>query len=282
MDQSRFVRICFFVVVMCAIVAVMPLTVRAAALRVDQLEFDVTADPGETVALSLQVQNVDDEPGTVEVYTSDWRRLPEGEHLYMESGGLPQSASPWIQVAPAEFMLDPEERTTLRFTVTVPQNIDMAGTHWGMIFIESRGRPATAGSSVSVVQRIGVKVYVTPRSGTTSRDGLVERVDARWEPESGNVAVAALFKNTGNVPVEPTGFVRLIDGAGQVVAEGEFSPFPVLPGDANLFRLTLPVESLPSGRYAVIAALDYGDAQLVGGQVQLQVPSASETSEVGR
>ena len=256
-----------------AVVATTALT-HAAALRVDQLEFDITADPGETVALSLQVQNIDDEPTSVEVYTGDWRRLPAGDHLYLEPGTLPQSASPWIRVAPSEFMLDPEERTTLRFTVTVPEDAPMEGTHWGMIFIESSGRPATAGSNVLIVQRVGVKVYVAPRRAL-QRDGVVERVEVQRTPEGDEVAVSALFKNTGRVPLNPEGTVRIIDGSGKVVAEGKLPPFPVLPGDSNLFRINLPVGTLAAGRYAVIAALDYGDAQLVGGQANLTVPPGS-------
>src|SRR5690606_38329206 len=115
--------------------------VEAAALRVDQLEFNVTADPGETVALSLQVQNIGEEAGTVRVYTADWRRLPEGDHLYLEPGTLAQSAAQWIHVAPSEFQLDPEARNTVRFTVTVPGGTSFTGTHWGMLFVESSGRP---------------------------------------------------------------------------------------------------------------------------------------------
>src|SRR5690606_26066476 len=96
---------------------------------------------------------------TVRVYTGDWRRLPEGDHVYLEPATLERSASRWIQVAPSEFLLESEGRNTVRFTVSIPEEVDLQGTHWSMLFFESSGRPAQgAGSNVRVVQRIGVKV----------------------------------------------------------------------------------------------------------------------------
>lgn len=270
--SRQLTRVCLFVALVTLVVGAMAAPAHGAALRVDQLEFDVSADPGETVALSLQVQNIDEVPTSATVYTGDWHRLPEGEHLYLNPGTLDNSASEWIRIAPSEFQLDPNERTTLRFTITVPESEPLEETRWSMLFIESSGQPAPGGSNVRVVQRVGVKIYVTPR-GELKSDGVVERVEAKLTPEGDGVAVSALFKNTGEAPLEPGGVVRIVDATGQVVAQREFSPFPVLPGDSNFFRVTLPAAELKGGRYAVIAALDYGAAQMVGGQAHIEIPS---------
>lgn len=256
------------------------LTLSASAigmsLRVDQLVFDVTADPGESVPLSLQVENLAEDPAVVTVYNGDWHRSPTGEHIYLESGTLKRSASPWISIAPTQFQVQPGQQSTVRFTVTLPNEGDLEGTYWSMLFIEPAARPQPgSGTTIKVVQRIGIKIHVTVR-GTGTRSGLVEKIEATYSPERQAVEVATHFTNNGMIPLNPNGWVQLVDGTGKAVSRVPIEAFPVLPGDSNIFRILVPTSELPKGRYAVVSALDYGASQMVGGQAQVEIQDGQE------
>jgi len=250
-------------------VAILALGCVGQALQINQIEFDLKVDPGKTYTLSFQVRNDAQVSQTITVYLGDWDRSPTGEHRYYPPGTLERSLCEWLTVVPTRIVLAPGETGQITATLTVPspEERELAGTYWGMIFVQGEPRPMEVeGTVVMAVERFGVKVYATV-AGTARTAGVVRKVEA--QATSDGVLVKIEYQNTGNVHQEVGGTVRVIDRKGDIVQEKEVEPAPVLPGAERIFEVTLP--ALPPGIYQVQAMLDYGGEVMVAGVTGLRV-----------
>src|SRR5581483_9355304 len=128
---------------------------------------------------------------------------------------------------------------------------------WSIVFVETAATPQATGRQVTYITRLGVKVYVIPPG--LPRDGEITAVQVRpavrRPPAAGSGReLVVLFRNTGGVPLWPHGRAE----------------FPLLPGAVR--RVTVAVPALPRGRYVALALVDYGGADIAGGQAELEVP----------
>jgi len=250
-------------------VAILALGCVGQALSVKPLDFELLVDQGKVYTLSFQVRNDAQAPQTITVYLGDWDRSPTGEHRYYPPGTLERSLCGWLAVVPTRIVLAPGETGQITATLTVPspEERELAGTYWGMIFVQGEPRPMEVeGTVVMAVERFGVKVYATV-AGTARTAGVVRKVEA--QATSDGVLVKIEYQNTGNVHQEVGGTVRVIDRKGDIVQEKEVEPAPVLPGAERIFEVTLP--ALPPGIYQVQAMLDYGGEVMVAGVTGLRV-----------
>lgn len=251
------------------VVAILVLGCVGQALQISRIEFDLVVDPGKPYTFSFQVRNDAQARQTVTVYLGDWDRSPTGEHRYYSPGTLERSLCEWLAVVPTRIVLDPGETGQITATLAVPSSTerDLAGTYWGMIFVQGEPRPVELeGTVVLAVERFGVKVYATV-AGTEQTAGVVRKVEAHASSDA--VLVKIEYQNTGNVHQEVSGTVQVIDRNGDTVLQEGVEPAPVLPGAERVFELRL--SALPPGIYQVQALLDYGGDVVVAGVAGLRV-----------
>ncbi len=237
------------------------------ALEVSQLEFDLEVPPGETATYSFVVGNDEDLVDDIRIYLADWDRDLEGNHRFYEPGTLPRSNTGWITVSPTHFTLRPGEQREVRFTITVPPDVE--GTYWGMIIVEGRPRPQEGEEGmVMAVPRFGIKVYETP-PGTARRDGRITYMERLG---LNPLTILVEFENTGNAHLWVGGQVEIRDARGETIRTLPIGRFPVLPGAKRRVRAVDEGEGpLPPGEYLALAVLDFGGPYLVAGQIHFEV-----------
>ena len=254
----------------------------AAQVSVDQAEIVLHPQASSPAVSGFNVSNETDQVVEATVYLNDWDRDENGGNRFVPLGSLPQSCAKYLRVFPLSLRLPAHSSQGVRLGLEGADSVP--ATCWSIVFVEAGGPTAGAGRRISYVLRLGVKVYIEPPG--LANDGAVEdmaidtvhtppdtaaaRRGVKIAPVPDSVVVSLLFRNTGGLPSWVRGDVEYRKLDNSVAAKDSVPLFPVLPGAAR--RVHLPVPRLPSGRYVVLALLDFGGSEVAAGQVPLDIP----------
>lgn len=250
-----------------------------AQISVDQVEvFLAPGLPNRQTAV-VNVANVGDKPIQATLYINDWDRDLTGDTRFFPVGQVTQSCRDRVQIFPTALRLEPRSEQAVRITYSGPDSLRQAC--WNVVFVEMADLQPVQGRVVQYVLRAGVKIYVEP-AGLT-RDGAVEdmriaphtltrdeltKVPAGVAVDSARSDVSLLFRNHGGIQIRPVGRVEIRRQDNSLASTVNVDEFPVLPGAER--RLLVPLPTLPAGKYIAIALLDFGGAEIAGGQVEFE------------
>jgi len=256
-------------VLLCAF-ALAPAT-ALAQLQVDQLEVFVSSRTREA---SFRVINPSQENLTARLGLNDWSRERAGSNQFTDPGTVPGACSDRITLFPAVMSLTPGESQVVRVSYTGDALDSMC---WSAVIVEVAPRPVaqSQGAGIAVEVRSAVKIYVAPTA--TRLDVRIDELDvATHRPRPGEPPadttgndVLAVFRNYGNVQVRAKVRVEYRTQADSVVARAADEDVPMLPNAAREWRHRIP--HLRPGRYAVLIVVDFGGADLVAGQIDLEI-----------
>ncbi len=249
--------------------------VAAAQVAVDQLELHVPLRAGTTTATTqFSAANPGIAPAHATISMQDWDRSEAGENRYYPTGTLPTSCGSHVSVYPSVLQLEPRSAQTIRVTVDSASAIGHGC--YTILFVETPPPPrSTPQSGVQYSVRYGVKVYVepetTPSAEVTDVD-VVDRPDSTPGGKRGKTIreLQITYKNTGARQTVAHGAVEIRRPDNSVVSKIDIPEFPALPGATRRLGVALP--HLPSGRYVLLALLDYEGAEIAAGQVELEIP----------
>ena len=202
-----------------------------------------------------------DERDTVEVraYLKDLGYDPDGDLVMLDSSETGRSCREWISLEPQEFVIAPEKRQRLKFTLQTPS--EGQGGYYACVVFDAVMKGSKEGV-ISTPFQIPVLLSVPP-----DLDEEGEILDVKVEASAGRPAtVTALFKNTGSIHLKPRGRVVLkllkkVKSTGDfvVLSQPEYEevggvPFEeveqyVLPGGVRRMLAGYP-EALEAGRYS--------------------------------
>lgn len=235
-------------------------TAEAAVVRIDRAKIRLIVAPGEAKSGEIKVENPSAEALTVKAYLEDWRYLParDGSKEFMPVGTTQLSCARWISFAPAEFTIPPFGQQVIRYTAKVPD--DAKGGHFAVLFFETKleqvQEKETVGLMVQI--RLGALFYVEAED-TVRRVGQLTNFSVSRNPNNKYLLITGDFKNTGNTDITCGGSFHIMDGAGMVLARGEFNNVYTLPGDAAKLTATWK-EPLAKGKYDLVLTFDLGKA----------------------
>lgn len=267
-----------FLAVAIALAAPQPLT---AQISVDRVElFLVPGVPDKATAV-ITVANEGTRPMQASIYTADWDRDSTGGNRFFPLGTVKESCGQMVQAFPAAMRLEAGTQQAVRVTIQGADSI--TASCWGVVFIEAADVQQVQGRSVQAVLRPGVKYYLEPPAANR-RDGEVEamyldrhvltaeeqRAAQGAAPDTARRDFVLHFRNLGGIQVRPTGTIEIRREDNSVVSSMPIPEFPVLPGAVR--ELRIPVPGLGSGRHVAIALIDYGGAEIAGGQVEFVHP----------
>ena len=255
-------------------------TAHAQQLAVDQIEIFLTAgDPTRSSAV-FNVSNEGNTPLQATLYMSDWDRDSTGNNRFFPIGQLPESCRNMLQVFPTQVRLEPRSQQAIRVTLTGSESARAAC--WSVVFVELQDpvRFQQAGRAVQAVIRVGTKIYVEPANLPRSADVSDMRITPHV-PTSDDAPAAARtdttrrdlaiqFRNTGGMQIRPSGHVEIRRPDNTLVSSVKVDEFPILPGAVR--RIQLPLPTLARGKYIALTLLDYGGAEIAGGQVEFEIP----------
>jgi len=241
-----------------------------AQIAVDELELRFALRAGGGTVQTFHVSNESDSAAQVTIGAQDWDRDELGQNRFYALGQLPTTCGRRVVVSPTVFRLAPKAVQTVR--VSIDSATQFTAGCYTILFVETPRAPSPANRTSIVYNiRYGVKVYAEPAS--LAENAEVEDVQIKRDSVAADSTarrLAILFHNTGSRHLLVHGAVEIRRPDNSLVSKVDVPEFPALPGARRQLFAALP--RLATGRYVLLALLDYGGREIVAGQADLQVP----------
>jgi P pilus assembly chaperone PapD len=236
-----------------------------AQLLVDPLEVMITTSGASRATASFSLSNTSDQPVQATITRQDWDRAENGDNRFLPAGSTGASCGALLTASPAAIRVDP--RSTRIVRLAVQGAAALRRECWDIFFVEEVPQRTNArGNSIQYIFRTGVKVYVTP-SGL-KRDAAVEDMAVEnASPTKRQIAIR--FRNSGGTHLISKGRLEFRRLDNTLAAQVPIPEFPTLPGAVRKLSIDLPAGLAP-GEYVVLALIDFGGAEIVAGQIDLQ------------
>ncbi len=243
------------------------MSIEASPLRVE-----IQAQPGSSNTQAVTVTNPGQETVRVRATLSDWYLSRDGAPQFeAPAPDRPFAASDWVRFAPPEFTLEPGMKGIVRFTVTVPADVEPGGYRNGHS-VRAHCRAAAEpikGRQVVLKSRIATLVYVH----VGQPPAAIELTNLEVRGTGEQTQIVAGLKNRSRRSVRTKGNLIVYDGSGTAIAQIPLPDVPVLPESERDLAISPsdPARPLPSGQYRVELKLDVGMPELLVGETTLKV-----------
>lgn len=242
------------------------LPAKANSVIVTPPRLQFTVESGDYFEGEIEVYGAKDKDIRVKTFFLDWDFDPEGTvRFFSQPGQVERSATPWLQMTPAEFLIPAGSKKSVRISGRVPAGT-APGDYWSMFFVEFQPYSVLQTSGVQISGRVGGSVTVTV-PGPALRKGHIASFAIKAEANRGKQRLEAnlAFVNEGDFVVEPSGYINIIDYQNKSHGIVQISSFKVLPQSTREVQLTAEL-ALKPGTYVAIAVLDYGGETQTGYQ----------------
>jgi hypothetical protein len=228
--------------------------------------------PGGTTAQAVTLNNAGKDAVRIRARISDWELSRDGAPQFEGAvEGGPYSASSWIRIAPPEQVVDPGKDGIVRFSLTVPGDVQPAGYRTSILFEFSPAAagPAARGRELTFRSRVATLIYVHIGQPPAN----VELTDLSIRPGKEQTQIIAVLKNAAKRSVRTKGTLAIVDAAGRTAVEAQIPDVPVLPESEREVAITAFEASkpLPAGEYRVEVKIDVGMPALIVGETTLKV-----------
>ncbi|MBW6478897.1 MAG: DUF916 domain-containing protein [Bacteroidales bacterium] len=236
-----------------------------------RVNFNVT--PGESQSRTVTIKNHGNRKETFSIRLNDYLVQRQGDMELLPAGSTRNSISGWINLNPSFVELQPNESANIQVNLQAPT--DDFSAKWGIMsfFTTAEQTAFTADrdlqTGVSVSGRIDIYLFYNPAAGDPGR---VEIGNLQEIPGNNDERLFSVNLDNPGEKIMNTK-VYLIASNLQTGEEHKFRTIEVVsyPQTARIVQLALP-ETLPPGRYALAAILDYpGSASLKGTQIIINV-----------
>ncbi|MCW2544142.1 MAG: hypothetical protein JWM40_1694 [Frankiales bacterium] len=198
---------------------------RARTYIVDHLK------PGTTIRRRVQLSDNTNGPLHASIYVGGARI--DGGTFNPTDKGDPAELSDWSTAAPGSVDLHAGGTSDVQVTIAVPASAS-AGERYGVIWAEL---PASNGSGIKEVNRVGVRIYLSVGSGgEPASDFTVDSLQGSRRAD-GVALVLAQVHNTGGRALDMSGTLSLTNGPAGLSA----GPFPATLGTSLKPGQTEPV-----------------------------------------
>jgi hypothetical protein len=169
-------------------------------------------------------------------------------------------ASSWIEVDPADFILQPRERKEIKITIKPPNKTEPGG-HYAVVYFQplvpvENLSPQTAYLSA----RVGALIFLVVKGDMVEKAVVSDLKTVKFQEKS-PISFQINFKNQGNIHLLPSGNVRIFNWQGKKIDELSLKPEIVLPKTARTFRAVWQKKYL-IGKFFAAAQINYGSEHL--------------------
>lgn len=233
---------------------------RGSRIALTPLTFELTAEKGESVTERIRILNPSYEDSvTVIMEVEDM--FPEGEEgrviLQATDEDLNVLAiSRWVTFEPDDFVLEPREEKSVRFTIKVPSNTDSGGHYMGII----AGTPPreVKGTGVGIIHRIASLVLLTVPGEMEENVSVAGFNTSKKYYEGGPVTFESRFENKGSVHLIPDARIIVTNVFGKEVDVIQVEKRNVLPGAVRKINTEWNSGTLWGGIYNATLEGTYG------------------------
>ena len=257
--------------------ALLLLASAAFAVEVEPTRLELKIAPDQPVSGELQIANRGSKP--VEV------RLGAGPYRFMDPSLKLPSCEQWLRFKPDRLTLAAGATTSVAYTVTPPENLDVdtAGEYLAAILVDQYpAEPATAEAGaeskakLTIVPRLALAVYVMvegkERVEVEVGKLTAEKLDSG---ASGLLKMSVALKNLGTVHVGPSGAYTLFQEDGRLYRTASWGKsMPLLPAGTMTIPSLLPLP--PEGRYRWVITVEVQKGTVLQKESSFQVTPEGE------
>ncbi|MEV7748901.1 WxL protein peptidoglycan domain-containing protein [Streptomyces griseofuscus] len=218
--------------------SVYPVAAQAAA----RPYFYLSADPGQTLADKVAVQNRTGEPLTFRLYAADAYNTPrDGGFAVRTADETMRGVGAWARLARSRITVPGHRTVTVPFTLRVPTGAEPGDHPGAIVALDERTEPGGGKLALGIRRAVGARVYLRV-SGPTLPALAVSRLSVgRHRPllfGTGTATVSYTLRNTGNVTLRPSAQLTARGLFGRTLLERRAARVPaeLLPGQS--VRLT--------------------------------------------
>lgn len=185
-------------------------------LTVSPVFMNLVTDPGVPVSSVIRVTNQNNFREYLQITVAKFVASENGASPVIEDMTAADDFGRWISIPEQQFVLDPNQTKTVKFTLNPPQSASL-GYYYALIV--NRIRDNKEGEGAVIIGAPAISVLLEVRSPHAKRElQLIDfKTDSPWYeylPAEFQVRV----KNTGNVHIVPTGDIFLDWGTEKNVA----------------------------------------------------------------
>jgi hypothetical protein len=230
--------------------------------------------PGESFSRQFEVSNTTDGRRTVSIYAAaaDVR----GGDFVTADGHTQNELSRWVTVDRTTVDLAAGKTVQPRLTIVVPRDAS-AGERYAVVWAELPPR-APAGGGIAVVNRVGLRIYLSVGPGGEPRtDFVIESITAQRDAQRRPVVLATV-RNTGGRALDLSGELQLSEGPGNLRAGPFAAQVGTTLGIGETEPVTVPLnEQLPDGPW--LAKIELRSSTTVRtAEARISFPSAANAT----
>ncbi|HOE91285.1 MAG TPA: hypothetical protein PKZ69_04700 [Candidatus Cloacimonadota bacterium] len=222
---------------------------------------------GDRITREILITNHGNEKLTLNIKQADYAYNAEGNIWFIEPGKLSRSNANWISFATQEINIAAKSKVNFSYSVKVPENEDLIGSYWSILFIEEGGLGYEVAKNnelkLQVNQRYAIQ-SITQIGDTGQYNILFEGAEFK---KSTNELILNI-KNTGERWANPNVWVELYDSDGTKVGVFNANKHKLYPQTSHAYKI--PLVSLNKKNYYVVGVVDCGENKVFGSQFNIQ------------
>ena len=223
--------------------------------------FVYTLKPEQQASDGIRVYNNTDKERTVSVYAVDSVLASGGAFSCAQQAEPRVDVGSWIQLETNQVVLAANTNKVIPFTITAPKTAD-AGEHDGCITIQDTSMTASTSAKSGVVLgfRSAIRVAVTVPGKIVKQLSLSSvGVSAL---KDGSYLVTSIARNGGNVSLDATVQVKLVNALGHSAAHNQ-GTYPVLAHSSARWDFSFKRPSW-GGWYRAVTTVTYNSNPAIG------------------
>ncbi len=237
------------------------------SLSVSPIRVEHLVKQGEKGTDMISVTNDGTAATRLKVSIEDWTLTKDGNPMFMKAESNRYSCVEWIRINPVDFRLAPGETKEVRYTITVPQEVEDGGYRAAIIFETVPDViPGEKIKRVFLKGRIVTILYELV--GKPAPEGYSNGLKAELKKEGVDFILA--LQNTGKVHFRTKGFITINDSEGKKAFEVEMPDVPVLPGTEREIKISYD-KPVAKGKFKALAVVDIGKKELIGAETDFEV-----------
>ena len=226
---------------------------------------ELLVDPGQTITREIKVTNRFGKDKKFQIVLEDFQGSKDGK-TPLELLGLtrgPYSLRDYIKPEVMEFKLQHGDRITIPVKITIPKDA-VPGGLYGALIVSTKDDPndpeidpGKSQNSINIESRIAILYFIRVK-GPANEDGRLKDFSSSHHFYlKGPIDMTYVFENSGNVYLDPKGFIEIKNMYGSMVGRIDIPPYYVLPNALRINNVSFD-KGLMMGRYTAKITLDQG------------------------
>lgn len=244
-----------------------------------QIYVDDFMRPGTSISRHVQVSDFTGRPVTLQLYAVASSIGSTGWQVAVSRTG--NELTSWMRVTPSTVSLEPGRPATISVDITVPVDASK-GERYATVVAELPPLPSSAGRTIRVATRVGVRVYLDVGAGGEPASDFTISTLTPARDKDGRPVVTARVTNTGSRALDLGGRLELSDGPGGLRAGPYDVQVPRTLGIGETGDVTVALDrQTPVGPWLARMTLRSGYAQhAVTGRISFPVAAGSTAQPV--